>query len=70
LLKIELGVTKSELNQIYLQYELHVTIRLVKLIYLDATSVQAIGEQTIFKLPAFEQYVLGEIYQVVPGGQT
>lgn len=67
-MKIELGVKESELNQSYLQYELHVTIRLVKLIYLDATSVQAIGEQTLFKLPTFEQYVLAEIYQSVPSG--
>ena len=62
-LKIELGVKESELNQIHLQYELHVTIRLVKMIYLDPTSVQTIGEQTIYKLPTFEQYVLAELYQ-------
>ena len=43
-LKVEIGVRDAELNQKDLLYELHVTIRLVKIIYVDTKSVTAIGD--------------------------
>lgn len=50
-------------------YELHITIRLVKLVYVDNKSISAIGEQPFFKLPTFEKYVLAKLYDDLPSGE-
>jgi hypothetical protein len=43
-LKLELGVTSALITESELQYELHITIRLVKLVYVDNHSIGLIGE--------------------------
>lgn len=68
LLKLEIGVTNSHLLQHSLKYQLHLTIRVVKVIYLDATSTNSIGLQSFYKVPHFENYNLSQIYKQIPTG--
>lgn len=58
LLKLEIGVRDAEFRRDVINYELHVTIRLVKITYVDQKSVAAIGEQPFYRLPFFEKVIL------------
>ena len=69
LLKLEFGVKDAEIASDAISYELHVTIRLVKITYVDLKSVAIIGEQPFYKLPYFEKFVLAKIYDNVPTGE-
>lgn len=68
MLKLEIGVRNSNMQQGMISFELHVAIRLVKLIYLDPKSIQVIGDQPFYKLPTFEPYVLAEMYEAIGSG--
>jgi hypothetical protein len=68
LLKLEIGVKDTEMRADEIVYELHVTIRLVKITYVDPKSVAVIGEQPFYRLPLFEKFVLSKIYDQTPSG--
>ena len=68
-MKLEIGVSNAQLSiddansSLSLNYKLHLTIRLAKVLYVDCKNFNKIGEQQFFVLPNFERAMLSEIYE-------